>query len=141
MTYPGAVMPTQLHRRIALVLAVVLAVQGLLSGLTHQHCHDGCAIDPVPHAHAHDAACRSQTDHSAAIPDQHSAPARESQPSHSDDECIACQYLAARALSNAQVVELVWSEAHEPIEIAPPPLVVSDHRSLLHCRAPPVPVS
>ncbi len=129
-------MPQRFQRTVALLLAGLLAVEGILAALAHRHGHDHSSHETVSSAHAPAHACGGLHDH-----DEPDSSQRQPEPAPpQDDDCAACRYLAQQWVSVAietdvdldeSVGELALPICHSPsVETvrliqarAPPPLV------------------
>lgn len=84
----------------AVLLATAFAVEGLLAGVAHRHCHALTACDVVTSGTAQLEPAEAVGDSANAADTHHRRPhAPGSSPSrHDESQCLACQFLAKHAL-------------------------------------------
>ncbi|MCY2995740.1 MAG: hypothetical protein NTY19_49015 [Planctomycetota bacterium] len=82
---------------VAIILAAVFAVEGLLAGVAHRDCHSLSACHVVASAAGHAETARDSVD-AANPPDRERHAPGPSPSRHDEKHCLACQFLAKHAL-------------------------------------------
>ena len=85
---------------VAIILAAIFAVEGLLAGVAHRHCHSlpVCHVLSPATAHSEHAETTRDAAESSNTPDRGSHAPGPSPSRHDESQCLACQFLAKHAL-------------------------------------------
>ncbi len=93
-------MASRYSQFVAIILAAVFAVEGLLAGVAHRHCHalPACHVVSSATGHAKHAETARDPIDAAHTPDRERHAPGPSPSRHDEQHCLACQFLAKHAL-------------------------------------------